>query len=163
MSYVENKKIYRCDNISLVNDFLSVREVLKLEMFGDETNDGFRNFYGVISEIKRLFPNFNMKELVEPFSTEQLKHDIKYQYKFTDQLIKLLQKNCRVPKEFFNYAIWACNTPENVVEIYGVEPEYVNCYIIEKGILLQDLGTDGQLYGVSKKPEYIFKESLKSN
>lgn len=161
MKNIENKKVYRCDSISSVDDFLSAREVLKLEMFGDDTNYGFRNFDGVISDIERLFPDFNLDELMESFNVEQLEHDVEIQYNFTDKLIELLQKNCGVPEELFNYAIWACDTPEEVVESYDVEPEDINCYIIEKGILLQDLGPEGQLYGVSERPECILEESLK--
>lgn len=161
MDYVENKKVYRCDSISSVDDFLSVREVLKLEMFGDDTNYGFRNFDGVISDIERLFPDFNLDELMESFNVEQLEHDVEIQYNFTDKLIELLQKDSGTPEELFNYAIWACDTPEEVVESYGVEPEDINCYVIEKGILLQDLGPEGQLYGVAERPECVFEESIK--
>lgn len=161
MDYVENKKVYRCDSISSVDDFLSAREVLKLEMFGDDNNDGFRNFDGVISDIERLFPDFNLGGLMESFNVEQLEHDVESQYNFTDKVIELLQKDCGAPEELFNYAIWACDTPEEVVESYDVEPEDINCYVIEKGILLQDLGPEGQLYGVAERPECIFEESIK--
>ena len=103
------KKIYRCDAISSVDDFLSAREVLKLEMFGDEYEEGLRNFDGVISDIERLFPDFNTEELMETFDVEQLEHDEEYRYSLVDWLIKLLEERCGVPKKCFNYAIWGCD------------------------------------------------------
>lgn len=160
MEKIENKKVYRCDSISSVDDFLSAREVLKLEMFGDELDEGLRNFDGVISDIEMLFPGFNVEELMKNFDIEQLEHDEGYRYKFVDWLIELLQKQCNVPEECFTYAIWACDTPEEVVESYDVEPEDVNCYVIRNGVLLQDLGSEGQLYGVAERPECIFEESV---
>jgi hypothetical protein len=153
------KKIYRCDSISSVDDFLSAREVLKLEMFGDDSTDGLRNFRGVLSEIKRLFPEFNVEELIEAFDVEQLKHDEAYRYSFTDEVVRALQKQCGIPKICFNYGIWGCDTPEEVVESYGVNINDVNCYILVNAIKLQDLGCEGQLYGVSEYSEH-FEESL---
>ena len=49
---VRKCKVFRCDDISSVDGFLSAKEVLKLEMFGDEHDVGFRNFDGVISVLK---------------------------------------------------------------------------------------------------------------
>ena len=160
MKNIENKKVYRCDIISSVDGFLSAREVLKLEMFGDEFDDGLRNFDGVISDIERLFPSFNVEELMKNFDIEQLEHNEGYRYKLVDTLIELLQKRCNVPEEYFNYAIWACDTPEEVVESYDVEIEDVNCYYLPDAVLLQDLGSEGQLYGVPEIPECILEESM---
>ena len=160
MKNIENKKVYRCDIISSVDGFLSAREVLKLEMFGDEFDDGLRNFAGVISDIERLFPSFNVEELMKNFDIEQLEHNEEYRYKLVDTLIELLQKRCNVPEEYFNYAIWACDTPEEVVENYDVEIEDVNCYYLPDAVLLQDLGSEGQLYGVPEIPECILEESM---
>ena len=160
MKNIENKKVYRCDIISSVDGFLSAREVLKLEMFGDEFDDGLRNFDGVISNIERLFPSFNVEELMKNFDIEQLEHNEGYRYKLVDTLIELLQKRCNVPEEYFNYAIWACDTPEEVVENYDVEIEDVNCYYLPDAVLLQDLGSEGQLYGVPEIPECILEESM---
>lgn len=160
MKNIENKKVYRCDTISSVDGFLSAREVLKLEMFGDEFDDGLRNFDGVISDIERLFPSFNVEELMKNFDIEQLEHNEEYRYKLVDTLIELLQKRCNVPEEYFNYAIWACDTPEEVVESYDVEIEDVNCYYLPDAVLLQDLGSEGQLYGVPEIPECILEESM---
>ena len=160
MKNIENKKVYRCDIISSVDGFLSAREVLKLEMFGDEFDDGLRNFDGVISDIERLFPSFNVEELMKNFDIEQLEHNEGYRYKLVDTLIELLQKRCNVPEEYFNYAIWACDTPEEVVENYDVEIEDVNCYYLPDAVLLQDLGSEGQLYGVPEIPECILEESM---
>ena len=155
------KKIYRCDAISSVDDFLSAREVLKLEMFGDEYEEGLRNFDGVISDIERLFPDFNTEELMETFDVERLEHDEEYRYSLVDWLIKLLEERCGVPKSCFNYAIWGCDTPEEVVESYDVDVEDVNCYVLKDAVLLQDLGPEGQLYGVAKNPDECFEESQK--
>ena len=163
---LDRKKIYRCDAISSVDGFLSAREVLKLEMFGDEYEEGFRNFDGVISDIERLFPDFNTEELMETFDVERLEHDEEYRYSLVDWLINLLQERCGVPKSCFNYAIWGCDTPEEVAENYNVEGNEINCYVLENAVLLQDLGPEGQLYGVSKNPDEYFEESqlkLKEN
>ena len=163
---LDRKKIYRCDAISSVDDFLSAREVLKLEMFGDEYEEGFRNFDGVISDIERLFPEFDTDELMKTFDVERLEHDEEYRYSLVDWLINLLQERCGVPKSCFNYAIWGCDTPEEVAENYNVEENKINCYILENAVLLQDLGPEGQLYGVAKNPDEYFEESqlkLKEN
>ena len=159
MNYIKNKKVYRCDAISSVDGFLSARDVLKLEMFGDDADTGFRNFEGVISDIENLFPEFNVEKFMEAFDIDRLEHSEEYQYSFTDLLIKLLQERCGVSEEFFNYAIWACDTPEEVVESYDVEIEDVNCYYLPDAVLLQDLGSEGQLYGVPEIPECILEES----
>ena len=159
MDYIKNKKVYRCDAISSVDGFLSAKDVLKLEMFGDDTDNGFRNFEGVISSIERLFPDFSVEELMEAFDIEKLEQSEEYQYSFTDSLIKLLQDKCGVSEEFFNYAIWACDTPEEVVESYNVEIEDVNCYYLPDAVILQDLGSEGKLYGVPEIPECVLEES----
>lgn len=157
------KKIYRCDAISSVDNFLSVREVLKLEMFGDEYSEGLRNFDGVIADIERLFPDFNTEELMETFNVERLEHDEEYRYSFVDWLIQLLQERCGVPKNCFNYAIWGCDNPEDVAESYNVDIEDVNCYVLKNAVLLQDLGPEGQLYGVDKDPVEYFEEQYKGD
>lgn len=159
MNYIKNKKVYRCDAISSVDGFLSARDVLKLEMFGDDTDTGFRNFEGVLSDIERLFPNFSVERFLEDFDIEKLEYSEEYQYSFTELLIKFLQEKCGISEEFFNYAIWACDTPEEVVESYDVEIEDVNCYYLPDAVLLQDLGSEGQLYGVPEIPECILEES----
>ena len=156
---LDRKKIYRCDAISSVDGFLSARDVLKLEMFGDDYEEGFRNFDGVISDIERLFPDFNTEELMETFDVERLEHDKEYQYSLVDWLIKLLQERCNVPKSCFSYAIWGCDTPEEVLENYDVDGNKINCYVLENAVLLQDLGPEGQLYGVAKNPDEYFEES----
>ena len=154
-----NKKVYRCDAISSVNDFLSVKDVLKLEMFGEE--EGLRNFDGVLSDLERLFPDFNASEVLENFDTSKLEFDNEYRYEFVDVVIRMLQDKCSVPKSCFNYGIWACDTPDEVVESYDVDKEDVNCYELNNAVLLQDLGPEGQLYGASDKPECVFEESTK--
>lgn len=155
----DNKKVYRCDAISEVDGFLSVRDVLKLEMFGED--DGLRNFYGVLSDLERLFPDFNTNEALENFDINKLEYDDEYRYEFVDEVIRMLQHKCSVPKSCFNYGIWACDTPEEVAESYDVDIDDVNCYELNNAVLLQDLGPEGQLYGVPNKPECVFEESTK--
>ena len=153
----DNKKVYRCDAISSVDGFLSVKDVLKLEMFGEDGDDGLRNFDGVLSDLERLFPDFNANEVLKNFDINKLEYDDKDRYEFVDAVIETLQDKCYVPKDCFNYGIWACDTPEDVVESYNVDIEDVNCYELNNAVLLQDLGSEGQLYGVSNKPEYVFE------
>jgi hypothetical protein len=153
----DNKKVYRCDAISSVDGFLSVKDVLKLEMFGEDGDDGLRNFDGVLSDLERLFPDFNANEVLENFDINKLEYDDKDRYEFVDAVIETLQDKCYVPKDCFNYGIWACDTPEDVAESYNVDIEDVNCYELNNAVLLQDLGPEGQLYGVSDKPEYVFE------
>ena len=153
----DNKKVYRCDAISSVDGFLSVKDVLKLEMFGEDGDDGLRNFDGVLSDLERLFPDFNANEVLKNFDINKLEYDDKDRYEFVDAVIETLQDKCYVPKDCFNYGIWACDTPEDVAESYNVDIEDVSCYELNNAVLLQDLGSEGQLYGVSNKPEYVFE------
>lgn len=154
---------YRCNSISNVDEFLSVRDVLKYEMFGDEGDKGFRNFDGVLDELKRIIPNCDdhfMEILFESIQTEQLEYDDGYRYNFTDYLIKLLTDICDIPKDCFNYGIWLCDKPQDVVDTYNVDKEDISKYEIE-GVLLQDLGKEGKFYGVAEYPEEIIEETTK--
>lgn len=156
------KNVFRCNAISAVDGFLPVRDVLKYEMFGDEGDKGFRNFDGVLDDLKRLIPGCDdhfMEMLFESIQTEQLDYDDEYRYNFTDYLIKLLISECKVPEEYFNYGIWACENPEDVVDSYNVNLEDVSKYKI-KGVMLQDLGEEGALYGCKDYPEEVFDESV---
>jgi hypothetical protein len=112
----DNKKVYRCDAISSVDGFLSVKDVLKLEMFCEDGDDGLRNFDGVLSDLERLFPDFNANEVLENFDINNLEYDDKDRYEFVDAVIETLQDKCYVPKDCFNNVIWACVTPEDVAE-----------------------------------------------
>lgn len=154
---VENKYVYRCNGISEVDGFLSVRDVLKLEMFGDEDNEGFRNFEAVIDELKRIYPKLwvpEYKDKIDTLSTSE-----KDRYDFVDSILNSLVGDCGVGQDFFNYAIWACDTPEDVGESYNIEDCEVSKYFLKKAILLQDLGPEGSLYGVPEYPEEIYEET----
>lgn len=154
---VENKYVYRCNGISEVDGFLSVRDVLKLEMFGDEDNEGFRNFEVVIDELKRIYPKLwvpEYKDKIDTLSTSE-----KDRYDFVDSILNSLVGDCGVGQDFFNYAIWACDTPEDVGESYNIEGCEVSKYFLKKAILLQDLGPEGSLYGVPEYPEEIYEET----
>ena len=154
---VENKYVYRCNAISEVDGFLSVRDVLKLEMFGDEYNEGFRNFEAVIDELKRIYPKLwvpEYKDKIDTLSTSE-----KDRYDFVDSILNSLVGDCDVGQDFFNYAIWACDTPEDVGESYNIEDCEVSKYFLKKAILLHDLGPEGSLYGVPEYPEEIYEET----
>lgn len=154
---IENKYVYRCNGISEVDGFLSVRDVLKLEMFGDEDNEGFRNFEAVIDELKRIYPKLwvpEYKDKIDTLSTSE-----KDRYDFVDSILNSLVGDCGVGQDFFNYAIWACDTPEDVGESYNIEGCEVSKYFLKKAILLQDLGPEGSLYGVPEYPEEIYEET----
>ena len=58
---IENKDVFRCDNISSVRRFLSLRDVLKLEMFGDEGDDGTRNLESTVQGLKELYSEWTRK------------------------------------------------------------------------------------------------------
>ena len=69
---IENKDVFRCDNISSVRRFLSLRDVLKLEMFGDEGDDGTRNLESTVQGLKELYPNIytpDYENIIEELST----------------------------------------------------------------------------------------------
>lgn len=152
---IENKYVYRCDAISSVDGFLSVREVLKLEMFGDEYEVGLRNLVGMVSDLQDLYPNVSIPEYNDTMNEKE-------KYDFVDSIISSLIEDCGISKEYFNYAIWACDNPEDVVESYnGVELEEVSKYYLKSAILLQDLDIEGKLYGCSEYPEEIFEENKK--
>ena len=158
---IENKDVFRCDNISSVRRFLSLRDVLKLEMFGDEGDDGARNLESTVQGLKELYPNVyipDYENIIEELSTNE-----KSRYGYVDIILDSLEKDCNIPKEYFTYAIWACDNPEDVADTYGVELEEVNKYHLPTAFVFQDLDTEGKLYGVSKYPEEIYEESNRRN
>lgn len=150
---IPNKKVYRCDGISSVDGFLSMRNVLKYEMFGDESDTEFRNFDGMVIELKEIFPELNMESILEKFDVHQLKTDEAYKFKFIDCLIESLQKDCGVPEGNFKYGIWACDTPEMVTHNYDTYGMDISTYILKDAVMFSDLMDEGQLYGVSEYPE----------
>ena len=152
------KNVFRCDSISAVDGFLPVRDVLKYEMFGDEGDKGFRNFEGVISNLEEIFNIKIKKSYFEPLSFEDLKSNEDARFEFVDKLIEYLVDEIDISKEYFNYGIWACDCPEDVVDSYNVSLEDVSKYKI-KGVKLQDLGEEGALYGCKNYPEEVLDES----
>ena len=148
------KYIYRCDDISSVDTFLSLRDVLKLEMFGD--GSGIRNFEGVVADLERLFPEINIPE----YDIEQLENDEQAETTFVDGVLGSLEKDCNVSRKNFKYAIWGCDTAQDVVDSYGLDDSYeINKYRLKNAVVFQDLGVEGQLYGVNECPECIYDES----
>lgn len=148
---VTNKEIYRCDEISAIKGFLPVRDILRLEMFGD-IEGGERNFDGVLSDLETLYDNFNKQTLLKVYSKELLvESDIETKNKFVDEIINVLINKCGIPEKYFNYGIWGCDNKNDVAISYDVEPEYINKYFIT-GFVLQDLDKEGQLYGVAEYP-----------
>lgn len=150
------KYIYRCDDISSVDTFLSLRDVLKLEMFGD--GSGIRNFEGVVADLERLFPEINIPE----YDIEQLENDEQAEITFVDGVLDSLEKDCNVSRKNFKYAIWGCDTAQGVVDSYGLDDSYeINKYRLKNAVVFQDLGVEGQLYGVNEYPECMYTESEK--
>ena len=144
-----NKTVYRSDVISALDSFTSVRNVLAWEMFQDGQ---VRNYDGVLNDLQRLYPDIDFDSVTENINPESIAADEDAIYTLVDNIInKLIESG--ISKDNFNYAIWACDDPENVADTYGVEPEDVSAYKITDGILLQDLGYEGQLYGVAEYPE----------
>ena len=143
-----NKTVYRSNVISALDSFTSVRNVLAWEMFQDGQ---VRNYDGVIGDLQRLYPNIDFDSITENVDPESIAADENAIYALVDSIInKLIESG--ISKDNFNYAIWACDDPENVADTYGVELEDVSAYKITNGILLQDLGYEGQLYGVAEYP-----------
>jgi len=157
---VENKDVYRCDSISLVGGFLPLREVLKLELFGDEGDSHIRNI-SMLDEIKELYPDVYIPEYEDRL--DSLVDDQNAQYDFVDIILQSLEKDCGVPKEYFNYAIWACDTPEDDADTYGVDIEDVSKYHLPTAYVFDIVEPDGTLYGVPTNPEELFVESKKGN
>lgn len=144
-----NKTVYRSDVISSLDSFTSVRNVLAWEMFQDGQ---VRNYDGVVNDLQRLYPNIDFDSVTENIDPESIAADEDAIYALVDNIInKLIESG--ISKDNFNYAIWACDDPENVVDSYGVDIDDVSAYEITDGILLQDLGYEGQLYGVAEYPE----------
>lgn len=144
-----NKTVYRSDVISALDSFTSVRNVLAWEMFQDGQ---VRNYNGVIGDLKRLYPNIDFDSVTENINPESIAADENAIYALVGNIInKLIESG--ISKDNFNYAIWACDDPENVADTYGVDIDDVSAYKITDGILLQDLGYEGQLYGVAEYPE----------
>lgn len=144
-----NKTVYRSDVISALDSFTSVCNVLAWEMFQDGQ---VRNYDGVIGDLKRLYPNIDFDSVTENINPESIAADENAIYALVDNIInKLIESG--ISKDNFNYAIWACDDPENVADTYGVDIDDVSAYKITDGILLQDLGYEGQLYGVAEYPE----------
>lgn len=144
-----NKTVYRSDVISALDSFTSVRNVLAWEMFQDGQ---VRNYDGVIGDLQRLYPDIDFDSVTENINPESIAADEDAIYALVDNIInKLIESG--IPKDNFNYAIWACYDPENVADTYGVDIDDVSAYKITDGILLQDLGYEGQLYGVAEYPE----------
>lgn len=144
-----NKTVYRNDVISALDSFTSVRNVLAWEMFQDGQ---VRNYDGVINDLQRLYPDIDFDSVTENINPESIATDENAIYALVDNIInKLIESG--IPKDNFNYAIWACDDPENVADTYGVDIDDVSAYKITNGILLQDLGYEGQLYGVAEYPE----------
>lgn len=144
-----NKTVYRSDVISALDSFTSVRNVLAWEMFQDGQ---VRNYDGVINDLQRLYPNIDFDSVTENVDPEGIAADENAIYALVDSIInKLIESG--ISKDNFNYAIWACDDPENVADTYGVDIDDVSAYKITDGILLQDLGYEGQLYGVAEYPE----------
>lgn len=144
-----NKTVYRSNVISALDSFTSVRNVLAWEMFQDGQ---VRNYDGVIGDLKRLYPNIDFDSVTENVDPESIAADENAIYALVDNIInKLIESG--ISKDNFNYAIWACDDPENVADTYGVDIDDVSAYKITDGILLQDLGYEGQLYGVAEYPE----------
>ena len=128
------KYIYRCDDISSVDTFLSLRDVLKLEMFGD--GSGIRNFEGVVADLERLFPEINIPE----YDIEQLENDEQAEITFVDGVLGSLEKDCNVSRKNFKYAIWGCDTAQDVVDSYGLDDSYeINKYRLKNAVVFQDL------------------------
>ena len=157
---IENKDVYRCDSISLVGGFLPLREVLKLELFGDEGDSHIRNI-SMLDEIKELYPDVYIPEYEDRL--DSLVDDQNAQYDFVDIILQSLEKDCGVPKEYFNYAIWACDTPEDDADTYGVDIEDVSKYHLPTAYVFDIVEPDGTLYGVPTNPEELFVESKKGN
>ena len=144
-----NKTVYRSDVISALDSFTSVRNVLAWEMFQDGQ---VRNYDGVINDLQRLYPDIDFDSVTENINPESIAADENTIYALVDNIInKLIESG--ISKDNFNYAIWACDDPENVADTYGVDIDDVSTYKITDGILLQDLGYEGQLYGVAEYPE----------
>lgn len=157
---IENKDVYRCDSISLVDGFLPLREVLKLELFGEEGDSHIRNI-SMLDEIKELYPDVYIPEYEDRL--DSLVDDQNAQYDFVDIILQSLEKDCGVPKEYFNYAIWACDTPEDDADTYGVDIEDVSKYHLPTAYVFDIVEPDGTLYGVPTNPEELFVESKKGN
>ena len=157
---IENKDVYRCDSISLVGGFLPLREVLKLELFGDEGDSHIRNI-SMLDEIKELYPDVYIPKYEDRL--DSLVDDQNAQYDFVDIILQSLEKDCGVPKEYFNYAIWACDTPEDDADTYGVDIEDVSKYHLPTAYVFDIIEPDGTLYGVPTNPEELFVESKKGN
>lgn len=144
-----NKTVYRNDVISALDSFTSVRNVLAWEMFQDGQ---VRNYDGVLNDLQRLYPDIDFDSVTENVDPEGIAADEDAIYALVDNIInKLIESG--ISKDNFNYAIWACDDPENVADTYGVDIGDVSAYKITDGILLQDLGYEGQLYGVAEYPE----------
>ena len=144
-----NKTVYRCDNISALDSFTSVRNVLAWEMFQDGQ---VRNYDGVIGDLKRLYPDIDFDSVTKNVDPESIAANEDAIYSVVDDILNKLIEN-GISRDNFNYAIWACDNPENVADTYGVDIDDVSAYKITDGILLQDLGYEGQLYGVAEYPE----------
>ena len=144
-----NKTVYRSNVISALDSFTSVRNVFAWEMFQDGQ---VRNYDGVIGDLKRLYPEIDFDSVTENVDPESIAADEDAIYTLVDNIInKLIESG--ISKDNFNYAIWACDDPENVADTYGVDIDDVSAYKITDGIMLQDLGYEGQLYGVAEYPE----------
>ncbi len=155
-----NKTVYRSDIISNLDSFTSVRNVLAWEMFQDGQ---VRNYDGVINDLQRLYPEVDFDSVTDNVDPESIAADKNAIYALVDNILNKLTEY-GISKDNFNYAIWACDNPEDVADTYGVEPEDVSAYKITDGILLQDLGVEGQLYGVAYYPEEdwdVIESSLK--
>jgi len=144
-----NKTVYRSDIISNLDSFTSVRNVLAWEMFQDGQ---VRNYDGVINDLQRLYPEVDFDSVTDNVDPESIAADEDAIYALVDNIINKLTEY-GISKDNFNYAIWACDNPEDVADTYGVDIEDVSAYKITDGILLQDLGVEGQLYGVANYPE----------
>ena len=112
-----NKTVYRSDVISALDSFTSVRNVLAWEMFQDGQ---VRNYDGVLNDLQRLYPDIDFDSVTENIDPESIAADEDAIYAFVDNIINKLIKS-GISKDNFNYAIWACDDPENVADTYGVD------------------------------------------
>ena len=101
-----------------------------------------------------MYKDEHISDIIADILTEEYELNEKFDEdeaaEFIDCMINSISEqtgiNCK-------YGLWLCNSKEDLIKSYEVDPDNIQAYDATDGVILSDLDEEGVLYAFEKMPE----------